>query len=165
MGLFHLTSISLVMTPQEKQFLDITSKEAETGGHIFPSMAACEAALESAYGSSELAAKALNLFGMKSPVHPQYGTFSLPTKEWENDEWITIEANWVSYPSLAACFADRMACLQRLSKVYPHYAAALAASSAEQFVTEVSQTWSTDPQRANKVLAIWHEYQSQGGSQ
>lgn len=153
------------MTSGEKQFLDITAKAAEDAGHIFPSMAACEAALESGYGSSELAAKANNLFGMKSPVHPQYGTFSLPTKEWENAEWITVEADWVSYPTLKDCFTDRMACLQRLAKVYPHYAAALVATSAEGFVTEVSQTWSTDPLRAAKVLSIWNQYQALGGSQ
>ena len=53
------------------------------------------------------------------------------------------------------CFSARMRLLQGASRKYPHYAAALAATTGEEFVREVSQTWSTDPARASKVLSIY----------
>jgi flagellum-specific peptidoglycan hydrolase FlgJ len=155
-------SLTFYMDQGQQNFLDVTSKGAEDAGAIFPSMQACEAALESGYGSSELARDAFNLFGTKQHTHPEYGTLNLPTKEFLDDKWVACEAEWVKYPSLADCFADRMATLQRLAPHYPHYAAALAAPDAETFVSQVSLTWSTDPQRAAKVLSIWNQYMTVG---
>lgn len=153
------------MTPQQKDFLYRAYLAAKTAGHIFPEMAACEAALESGYGRSQLAVQDRNLFGMKQHQHPVYGTHVLPTKEFVGidqdskdgmrDGWVGIDAKWVSYPSWETCFADRMATLQRLASVYPHYAHALAAGSATTYINEVSRKWSTDPLRAEKVLAIY----------
>jgi len=144
-----------------KPWLDSTSAAAEQAGHIFPSMAACEAALESGYGQSQLARNANNLFGTKQHATPIYETLSLPTKEFINGEWIQTTANWVKYPQLSDCFVDRMATLRRLASSYPHYAAALAATDAQTFVTEVSKTWSTDPSRASKVISIFNAYINQ----
>jgi flagellum-specific peptidoglycan hydrolase FlgJ len=47
-------------------------------------MAACEAALESTWGASELATKGNNLFGQKQQVHPEFGTLHIPTREFIN---------------------------------------------------------------------------------
>jgi flagellum-specific peptidoglycan hydrolase FlgJ len=145
------------MTPQQKQFLQAAAAAATTSGHIFPEMAACEAALESGYGTSKLATTDFNLFGTKQHKHPIFGTHNLPTREFENGEWITTTAAWVSYPDWASCFADRMSTLNRLAPAFPHYAAALGAASAEIFIMEVSRTWATDPNRGAKVLAIYDE--------
>jgi flagellum-specific peptidoglycan hydrolase FlgJ len=152
---------------EQKQWLDLVSQAAENAAHIFPTMAACEAALESGYGHSALAVVDNNLFGMKQHKHPVFGTHNLPTREFVGvdkdtdavkDGWIVVNAAWVKYPTLSDCFADRMATLKRLSSVYPNYAAALAADSAEVFVRVVSKTWSTDPKRADKVMAIYEAY-------
>jgi flagellum-specific peptidoglycan hydrolase FlgJ len=148
------------VTPAQRQFLDQATAEALAASHPFPRMAACEAALESGYGLSELARDANNLFGMKQHATPVYDTLALPTKEFLNGEWISTTASWVKYPDLQSCFADRLATLQRLAPEYPHYAAALAAGDATEYIAEVSQTWSTDPQRAQKCLAIYLEYNS-----
>lgn len=143
------------MTTLQKQFLQKAFAAAKKAAHVFPEMAACEAALESDYGRSQLAVQDSNLFGMKQHRHAIYGTHSLPTREFQNGEWITTTADWVSYPNWDACFQDRMATLLRLSSVYPHYAAALHAASGVTYVNEVSRTWSTDPHRAAKVLDIY----------
>lgn len=122
-------------------------------------MAAAEAALESNYGQSELARDANNLFGMKQHFHPVYQTMTLPTREFEKGEWEKVPgARWVKYPDLASCFADRLSTLKRLAPVYPHYAAALDASDPYGYINEVSATWSTDPLRAAKVIAIYQQY-------
>lgn len=145
------------MTDDELVFLSKAQVAATQAGHVFPHMAAAEAALESGYGKSGLAALDNNLFGMKQHSHPEYGTVNLPTKEFESGQWVTVEAAWVKYPDWASCFLDRMATLTRLAPVYPHYAAALAATDPITYLSEVSATWSTDPERAAKVLAIYQE--------
>jgi flagellum-specific peptidoglycan hydrolase FlgJ len=146
------------MNALQRNFLDRAMAEAIKATHPFASMAACEAALESSWGNSELAREAFNLFGMKQHAHAIYGTLNLPTREFEKGEWIETTAHWVKYPDWRSCFADRLATLQRLSNAYPHYKAALAAPDSETYITEVSKTWSTDPDRARKVLSIYQEY-------
>jgi flagellum-specific peptidoglycan hydrolase FlgJ len=146
------------MNDLQRQFLDRATAEAEKANHPFPQMAAAEAALESSWGNSQLAREGNNLFGMKQHAHPVCGTMTLPTREFLDGKWIACSANWVQYPDWRACFADRLATLQRLSNAYPHYAAALRAPDAESYVTEVSRTWSTDPDRAKKVISIYQEY-------
>jgi flagellum-specific peptidoglycan hydrolase FlgJ len=154
------------MLATQRQFLDQATDEAVKANHPFARMAACEAALESNYGLSELARDANNLFGMKQHCHPIFGTMNLPTREWENGpdghavdgRWIAVTAEWVKYPDFGACFADRLATLERLSNAYPHYKAALAAHDATEYISEVSKTWSTDPDRGKKVLSIYLDY-------
>ena len=146
------------MNSLQRAFLDKATAEAQKVKHPFAQMAACEAALESAWGNSELARDANNLFGMKQHAHPICGTMNLPTKEFLDGRWLSCTSQWVQYPDWASCFADRLATLQRLSNAYPHYKAALDAQDAETFVTEISKTWSTDPARAAKVISIYQEY-------
>lgn len=145
------------MTPQQQAFLRSAYQAAVKSGHIFPEIAACEAALESAYGTSELAKVDNNLFGMKQHQHPIFGTHNLPTKECVNGQWKATSAAWVSYPSWTECFADRIATLKRLASVRPNYATALSAGSGPTYAIFVSKTWSTDPQRAEKVLTIYDD--------
>ncbi len=132
-------------------------------------MVASEAALESSWGNSELARDANNLFGMKQHCHPVYGTMALPTREWEkgpdghaiDGRWAMVSAEWVKYPDWRACFADRQVTLERLSNAYPHYKAALDAEDPLTYIAEVSKSWSTDPNRANKVLSIYLDFTKQ----
>lgn len=143
------------MNPEHKTFLLRALEAAKKADHVFAEMAACEAALESGYGVSELASKFSNLFGCKQHVHPVYGTHVLPTKEFLDGQWKELNSSWIVYPDWATCFADRMATLKRLASAYPHYKAALEAASGTTYINEVSQTWSTDPKRAEKVLSIY----------
>jgi flagellum-specific peptidoglycan hydrolase FlgJ len=146
------------MNTSQRTFLDRAKAEAIKANHPFASMAACEAALESNWGNSQLAREANNLFGMKQHAHYVYGTMNLPTREFENGEWIVVAAHWVKYPDWACCFADRIATLQRLSNALPHYKAAIDAPDAATYISEVSKNWSTDPTRGQKVLSIYQEY-------
>lgn len=146
------------MNDTQKSFLLAAAQEAIKANHPFARMAACEAALESNYGLSVLAREDRNLFGMKQHVHPIYLTMNLPTREFEGGEWKTVTASWIIYPDWRACFADRLATLERLSSIYPHYKAALSAPDAETYAREVSASWSTDPQRADKVISIYREW-------
>jgi flagellum-specific peptidoglycan hydrolase FlgJ len=141
----------------QDDFLRKAAAAAQAAGHPFPEYAACEAALESAWGQSGLATRANNLFGQKQcqPPLDGTGTLSLPTKEFLGGNWVTVNANWALFTDWSMCFHARMRLLQAASGRYPHYAAALAATTGEDFVREVSQTWSTDPARGSKVLSIY----------
>ena len=140
----------------QNDFLLKASAAARQAGHVWPEFAACEAALESGWGGSRLAAEANNLFGQKQSHPPVAGskTLGLPTREFLHGTWMTVAASWVEFSDWQRCFTARMELLRRLSGAFPHYAAALAAKSGEEFVVEVSRSWSTDPERAGKVLAI-----------
>ena len=55
-----------------------------------------------------------------------FGTMTLPTQEvYRRQVGSVLCANWVKYPDWRACFADRLATLERLSNAYPHYKDAL----------------------------------------
>jgi len=146
-------------TPQDA-FLCHASAAARSAGHIFPDYAACEAALESTWGQSRLAREANNLFGQKQSVDAPSGfaTLSLSTHEFLHGRWVTVIAHWACFADQAASFRARMALLRRLEHSYPAYARALAATTGEAFIEEVSRAWSTDPQRAQKVLAIHRQH-------
>jgi len=139
-------------------FLIQALRAAGSAKHPWPEYAACEAALESAWGMSSLALKDCNLFGMKQKRHPIYGTAALPTREFLHGHWVHITADFVVYPGWSACFEDRVFTLRKLAPVYPHYAAALAARDGQTYITEVSKSWSTDPGRAHSVTVIHHVF-------
>lgn len=143
-------------------FLARAYRAARAAHHIFPAYAACEAALESGWGRSQLAVEANNLFGQKQSHPPLAGTETIvmPTREFLHDHWMTVSANWAKFPDWSKCFGVRMALLERLARAYPHYAAALKAATGEQYVTAVSLSWSTDPERAGKVLAVYDAHSS-----
>jgi flagellum-specific peptidoglycan hydrolase FlgJ len=139
-------------------FLARAVTAARVAGHLFPEFAACEAALESNWGSSVLARQANNLFGQKQSHPAVGGTLLLPTREFTHGAWLTVQAGWVEFADWQASFRARMQLLQRLEQVYPDYRAALSATTGEQFVRSVSRRWSTDPDRAAKVLCIYGEH-------
>ena len=143
------------MTMQET-FLTRAAVAARDGGHVFPEHAACEAALESAWGRSKLAIEANNLFGQKQSHPPVGAGFDLPTKEYLHGAWLWVPATWARFAGWTECFQARMTLLRRLGDAYPAYAAALRAPDGDSFVELVSQRWSTDPERGEKVLQVWH---------
>ncbi len=143
-------------TPQE-EFLLRAAVAARAAGHLYPDFAACEAALESGWGHSRLALEANNLFGQKQAHPPLSGTetLSLPTREFLHGAWVPVQASWVKFSDWESCFRERMALLRSLARAWPNYRRALAAATGEQFIAAVSRTWSTDPARAGKVLALY----------
>ncbi len=144
------------MTPSE--FLLQAVAAARAAEHIFPEYAACEAALESGWGSSTLARQGNNLFGQKQSHPPSGNSLSLPTREFVEGKWVVVPAQWKAFPDWQACFGERMALLRESAAICPHYRAALLAKTGAEFIVQVSASWSTDPQRANKVLRVFGEH-------
>lgn len=153
-------------TNHEQFFVDARNAAARAG-HPFPAAAACEAALESSWGVSQLARQANNLLGIKQHQHHAYEDIFLPTREWvknstyPNGTFVVVNADFVKYPSWDDCFRDCVAMLHRMSC----YAPALTAPDVESFERAVAAHWSTDPHRADKVLAIYHLINPSGAVQ
>jgi flagellar protein FlgJ len=119
-----------------------------------PGVTVAQAALESAWGRSQLATEANNYFGIK--VHGGMPSVALPTTEIVGAAPVRVTARFARYASMADCFRDRDAILARLSL----YAAARAASKdPEAFTRALARHWATDPEYAEKVLAIYRAHE------
>ena len=124
-----------MLTDTQKLYVQNIAAKAATSDHCWPKMAAAEAALESGFGTSQLARFDNNIFGMKQHKHPIFGTVNLPTKEFLHGEWEVVQASWIIYPDLPSCFNDRMKTLDLLKNVYPNYAHALMATDLSHLPT------------------------------
>lgn len=152
-------------TEQQLDALRMLVKEARASEHIFPEMAACEACLETAWLTSELGRDYRNLFGQKCPMVHGYpsnpvGTLkvTLPTKEWDGKQFVEVRACFLWFLSFADAFMHRMRLLEGAANKYPAYARALRAQTPGAYIEEVSRAWSTDPERAQKVLQIYRAH-------
>ncbi len=132
--------------------------ESQKSGHVWPAYAAAEACLESAWGESKLTQRTKDVFGLKCPSDWDGATIHMDTGEFLHGHDVTQDAAWPVFDTYSQCFAERMAVLKRLAPEYPDYAAALAATSGEEFIVNVSRTWSTDPARGQKVLEIYNAH-------
>ena len=82
---------------------DVINDMKESG--ILASLTASQAFLESNKGNSKLSKDPNNnLFGMKGSYNGQY--VIMPTKEYKNGQYITIEAKFRKYPSWRASIKD-----------------------------------------------------------
>lgn len=118
-----------------------------------PGVTVAQAALESAWGASQLARAAQNYFGIKA--HGKLPWITLPTLEYRNGRALWVEARFARYESMAACFADR----DRIILTVPCYADARACvADPEAFVRALAQHWATDPGYAEKVLKVYREH-------
>jgi flagellum-specific peptidoglycan hydrolase FlgJ len=110
-------------------------------------------------GRSKAATLGNNLFGQKHGFTTQeFPLIVIPTKENVDlnhdgivspDEVVNESASWACFPDWKTAFSERMEVLRRMSC----YQKALACQTGEQFITEVSNFWATDPLRAAKVLS------------
>lgn len=148
-----------MITPQQKAALIRVYAAACAAGVPFPDAQACEVMVETTWLTSDLGVADDNLFGMQQHKHPVWGTVNLPSREFLGGRWVKVNENFVKYPSMEACFQDRMDTLKALAPQYPHYAAALAAKTPEEFLTQVSLTWSTGPSRGQQCVEILHAHQ------
>ncbi len=143
------------MTNQERTtFLEKAYSAALRSGHIFPGAAAAETAVESAWGTSQLAIKANNLFGLKKPAAWTGPVLSLQTREYLKGEWVTVPAEWPIFADWSECFTERMNTLHRVAR----YAPALAAKTPEEFIALVSAEWATNPHRGRAVLQTYRAH-------
>lgn len=115
------------------------------------SVTIAQAALESGWGTSELAVKACNLFGCKADSGWHGEIININTKEYLAGKWCMVPAKWRKYPDWEACIADRGAFFHK----NPRYTQALTCKDCDSFTLAIQAAgYATDPNYAAKVLAV-----------
>ena len=104
----------------EQVFIETIGKLAQKDAKVLPSITIAQAILESAWGKSELAVKAKNLFGMKCSLSGNTwkgsawdgkSAYNKSTGEYYSGSYTTIKADFRKYPSWADSVADHSAYL------------------------------------------------------
>ena len=144
------------MTPQD--FIAALSPAAvasmaATG--IPASFTVAEGALESGWGSSQLAVQAMNLFGVKADSSWAGPVLEMQTREFLRGKWVIVPARWRKYSDWSGCIGDHAAFLRsnpRCSTCFLHrdgpgFAAAVAAAG-----------YATDPNYAALITRLINQH-------
>ena len=116
-----------------------------------------QAILESNWGESVLAREGNNYFGIKA--HGKHPAIELPTLEHVAGRNRRKRARFARYASMEECFA----CRDRLITSGARYAKARALrSDPEQFARALAEHWATDPNYAEKLIAMYRSLRSAG---
>lgn len=134
------------------------AKELQQGYGVLPSIILGQAILESNWGQSELASQYKNLFGIKASGNQ--AKVSLETKEYVNEQWVTIQGDFKVYNSWEESLDDHtMLFVNGTNWNSQLYAGVLTAADYRQ-AAQALQTagYATDPDYANKIISVIESY-------
>jgi flagellar rod assembly protein/muramidase FlgJ len=115
------------------------------------SFTVAQGALESGWGTSQLALQGFNLFGVKADPSWHGDTMKLPTAEYVNGQRVTVVATWRKYGSWLEAISDRANFLL----TNPRYKGAFAYTSGSTFALAIAAAgYATDPQYGQKIVSI-----------
>ena len=116
------------------------------------SFTVAEAALESGWGSSQLAAQGFNLFGVKADKAWKGDTLTMRTREFLKGQWVVVPALWRKYADWLGCIEDHAAFLM----ANPRYRLAFTGDrTGEDFARAVAAAgYATDPKYADKIVSV-----------
>lgn len=101
----------------QQAFIDSIAASAQTlasANDLYASVMIAQAIVESGWGKSTLAsAPNYNLFGIKGSYNGQ--SVTMPTSEFVNGQWITVNAAFRKYPSYAESLQDNVTVLKTTS--------------------------------------------------
>lgn len=140
------------MDPQT--FIDLMGPAAQASAQatgVPASFTVAEAALESGWGSSQLAQEAMNLFGVKADQSWQGAVLTMNTREYLDGTWVMVPALWRKYADWQGSMDDHAAFLHQ----NPRYADCFVCTSGDAFANAVAQAgYATDPDYAAKITSI-----------
>ncbi|AXG37986.1 N-acetylmuramoyl-L-alanine amidase [Enterococcus gilvus] len=134
------------------------AKELQQGYGVLPSIILGQAILESNWGQSQLASEYKNLFGIKASGNQP--KISLETKEYMNEQWITIQGDFKVYSTWEESLDDHTMLFVNGTNWNPQlYAGVLTATDYKQ-AAQALQTagYATDPDYANKIISVIETY-------
>ena len=161
-----------------EQFLEqaiAAAQESSKSSGLPAGITVAQAALESAWGNSELSRRARNYFGIKA--HGKHPPIEMPTTEFASSvtdpdgsagatpaQGLTnvgcspmpkrVNARFAVYADINECFA----CRDRLLLNGSVYAEARTCThDPEAFARALAKHWATDPKYAEKLLRVYRE--------
>jgi flagellum-specific peptidoglycan hydrolase FlgJ len=143
-------------TRAQQAFINVVSPGAIAAQHRYGVPAAvtiAQAIEESAWGGSSLAATYHNLFGIKGSGPA--GSVLLPTSEFENGKWVTVDAPFRVYHNDAESIADHA----ELLATSGYYTRAMADRAVpDAFANDLTGIYATDPDYGANLIAIMKLY-------
>lgn len=134
------------------------AQELQEGYGILPSIILAQAILESNWGKSQLAQDYHNLFGVKA-----YGNqkkVKMNTKEYYNEQWITIKGEFRVYDSWEDSMDDHTALFVNGVDWSPKkYEQVLTAQNYKEAANALQKAgYATDPDYAAKIKSVIEQY-------
>jgi flagellum-specific peptidoglycan hydrolase FlgJ len=143
-------------TTRQQSFISLVAPGAMAAQQRYGVPAAvtiAQAIEESAWGQSGLAAQYHNLFGIKGSGPA--GSVSLPTSEYENGQWVTIDAQFRVYHNDAESIADHA----ELLATSGYYTRAMADRNVpDAFANDLTGVYATDPDYGANLIALMKLY-------
>lgn len=148
------------MTKQE--FIDRLlphAEELQEGYGILPSIIIGQAILESNWGSSQLAHEYNNLFGIKA--YGDQDKVNLETKEYVNEQWVTIKGEFRVYNSWEESMDDHtMLFVNGVDWDPQMYEDVLTAQNYQEAADALQEAgYATDPGYSDKIKDVIDRYQ------
>ena len=135
------------------------AQELQDGYGVLPSIILGQAILESNWGKSTLARKYNNLFGIKA--YGDQKKVSLETKEFVNEEWITIQGDFKVYDSWEQSMDDHTQLFVQGVDWNPAlYEKVITATNYQEAAQALQDAgYATDPGYAQKIIQVIETYQ------
>lgn len=145
------------LTPHQRAFIEQLVPAAQAIGQahdLYPSVLLAQAALESNFGTSDLAVNHHNYFGIKGQYRAQ--GVMLPTVEHLNGQDVTVLGTFRHYPDEQAALADYAQVLAQptYAGVHRH-----VATTYRQATQALRGTYATDPNYDRKLNQLIDTYQ------
>ena len=135
------------------------AQELQDGYGVLPSIILGQAILESNWGKSTLPSKYNNLFGIKA--YGDQKKVSLETKEFVNEEWITIQGDFKVYDSWEQSMDDHTQLFVQGVDWNPAlYEKVITATNYQEAAQALQDAgYATDPGYAQKIIQVIETYQ------
>lgn len=135
------------------------AQELQDGYGVLPSIILGQAILESNWGKSTLASKYNNLFGIKA--YGDQKKVSLETKEFVNEEWITIQGDFKVYDSWEQSMDDHTQLFVQGVDWNPAlYEKVITVTNYQEAAQALQDAgYATDPGYAQKIIQVIETYQ------
>ncbi|GCF95434.1 N-acetylmuramoyl-L-alanine amidase [Enterococcus florum] len=140
------------------EYLAPHAKELQQGYGVLPSIILGQAILESNWGESTLASEYNNLFGIKA--YGNQSKVTLETKEYVNEEWITIQGDFRVYQSWQESMDDHTQLFVQGTTWNPSlYEQVLTAANYREAAQALQDAgYATDPGYAQKIINVIETY-------
>ena len=140
------------LTDNQQDFLAKITPQAQTVANangLYPSVIVAQAIIESNWGTSELAMKANNFFGIKATKDWQGATYTVTSNEYVNGKTTQVSSSFRKYDSVQAGLADYATKI----KTSPYYLATWRQNAADGITAAAGLSkWATDPNYTKKVV-------------
>lgn len=140
-------------TDAQQYFIDVMVTKCQDrciAAGILPSLCIAQACVESAYGTSELAVNANNLFGIKAGSGWTGKTYTKQTQEWDGTKYITVSAAFRAYNTMVACVEDYLTKLTTMDR-YANLVGCTDIQEACRLIRE--DGWATSPTYTETLMA------------